>query len=437
MDSLLNKNRPPAFCPGCAHGMITNALDQTFQGMNLKGNEVAIVTDIGCSGLFDTFFNTHAFHGLHGRALTYATGIKLAMPELHVIVTMGDGGLGIGGAHLLSACRRNIDITLLILNNFNYGMTGGQCSSTTPQDAQVGSGFLNQIEKPIDACTIIRAAGGTHVTRASAYDKTLPLKIEEALAFKGFSAMDIWGVCPGRYTKKNKITPKSIQAALADLPVFDGPVKENLRDDYWKQYHANAVKQPIPSPPHQVSRKFSSICDTRQEIVILGSAGQRIVTAGEIVCYAGLTAGLEVTQKNDYPITVLRGHSVSELILSPEPVDFTGIDTPNIILALAQEGVDRKKDLFLKVSEKTVVLSGNDVTLPDCAGKIINIDFKQRKIGNQNRALAALAILSHLSLVITPDMLHEALRVRFKGKAYDAAMELVRSAQYWSDGVLA
>jgi 2-oxoglutarate ferredoxin oxidoreductase subunit beta len=82
--------------------------------VGLTGDQVVIVSDIGCSGLFDTFFNTHAFHGLHGRALTYATGLKMARPELTVIVTMGDGGMGIGGAHVLSACRRNLDLTLLV-----------------------------------------------------------------------------------------------------------------------------------------------------------------------------------------------------------------------------------------------------------------------------------------------------------------------------------
>ena len=132
MDSFLNDQRPPVFCPGCSHDRITHTLDKAFQKMGLSGNQIAIVSDIGCSGLFDTFFNTHAFHGLHGRALTYATGIKMAAPDTKVIVTMGDGGQGIGGAHLLAASRRNLDLTLLILNNFNFGMTGGQFSATTP-----------------------------------------------------------------------------------------------------------------------------------------------------------------------------------------------------------------------------------------------------------------------------------------------------------------
>ncbi len=133
--TLLNHERPPVFCPGCSHETALKVLDRTFVRMGLAANEICMVSDIGCSGLFDTFFNTHAFHGVHGRALTYAAGMKLARPELNVVVTMGDGGLGIGGAHVLAACRRNLDLTLLVLNNFNFGMTGGQCSATSPNDA--------------------------------------------------------------------------------------------------------------------------------------------------------------------------------------------------------------------------------------------------------------------------------------------------------------
>jgi len=91
MSSLLNKSRPLVFCPGCSHERVAQALDKAFRNINLSGDQIVMVSDIGCSGLFDTFFNTHAFHGLHGRALTYAAGLKLSRPELNVIVTMGDG----------------------------------------------------------------------------------------------------------------------------------------------------------------------------------------------------------------------------------------------------------------------------------------------------------------------------------------------------------
>ena len=186
MNSLINASRPLVFCPGCSHERVVGALDKALDKLGLAGNQVVIVSDIGCSGLFDTFFNTHAFHGLHGRALTYATGLKMARPDLTVVVTMGDGGLGIGGAHVLSTCRRNIDLTLLVLNNFNYGMTGGQCSSTTPQEAVVGSGFLNRLEKPVDICQVAAAAGAPYVTRTSSYASDLVDNMADAIAFEGF-----------------------------------------------------------------------------------------------------------------------------------------------------------------------------------------------------------------------------------------------------------
>jgi len=249
MNSLLNTSRPPVFCPGCSHDRITQTLDRAFQNMGLKGEEIVIVTDIGCSGLFDTFFNTHAFHGLHGRALTYATGLKMAQPDLNVIVTMGDGGLGIGGAHVLSACRRNLDVTLLVLNNFNFGMTGGQFSATTPSTAQVGSGFLNRLEFPFDICRVAASAGAAYVRRCSGFAKNLWQEIENAVRFEGFSVLDIWGICPGRYTKRNKLTPRIIEESLAKMPPIKNPVPENQREEYGRHYRNLASEQKQVSQP--------------------------------------------------------------------------------------------------------------------------------------------------------------------------------------------
>ncbi len=130
-DSYRNEKSYP-FCPGCGHGLILNQLNAALMRLELDPRRVVIVSDIGCQGLGDQYFTTHAFHGLHGRSIAYATGIKLADPDLKVIVIMGDGGAGIGGAHLLNAARRNIGLTVLVFNNFNFGMTGGEHSVTTP-----------------------------------------------------------------------------------------------------------------------------------------------------------------------------------------------------------------------------------------------------------------------------------------------------------------
>jgi len=423
--SLLNAQRPPVFCPGCAHERVVGALDKAFQRMGLKGEEIAIVSDIGCSGLFDTFFHTHALHGLHGRALTYATGIKMARPDLHVVVTMGDGGLGIGGAHLLSTCRRNIDLTLLVLNNFNYGMTGGQCSATTPPDAQVGSGFLNRLEKPMDVCQVAGAAGAPHPDRVSAYAPDLAARMEAAIRFEGFALLDIWGVCPGRYTKRNKLSPKSIAASLASLPPVAHYREANTREEYGRHYREEAAALPPAAAPPAIPSRHAPVAETRQEVVLLGSAGQRIVTAGELLCLAGAAAGLRASQKNDYPITVLRGHSVSEVILSKADIGFTGIDRPAVVLALAPEGVARREKMLADLPEETLVIRAAGIDLPTCRAQIAEVDFKAAGLREPDWALAALALMAARNAILSPAMLQAALDLRFQGKVHALAMAVI------------
>ncbi len=425
MDSLLNNERPPVFCPGCAHEKITHTLDKAFQNMELSAEKIVMVSDIGCSGLFDTFFNTHAMHGLHGRALTYATGLKLARPDLNVVVTMGDGGQGIGGAHLLAACRRNLDLTLLVLNNFNFGMTGGQYSATTPLDAEVGSGFLNQLESPLDICQVARSAGAPYVTRCSGYDSDLADEIQRAIEFKGFSILDIWGVCPGRYTKKNKLTPKAIEAALDRLPPMRGVAAENIRQEYGSHYREAAARQKPLGALLKIGAQFAPPRPGRQEVVLLGSAGQRIITAGEILCLAGLTAGLQTTQKNEYNITVLRGPSISELILSPEEIDYTGIERPSAIVALDQEGVNRRQAMFDHLEEDTLVIQIKGVEIPPCRAQIHGVDLKDLGIKKPDWALASLALLAEPGRMISMEMLAAALNIRFKGKILKSSLDLI------------
>ena len=425
MGSLLNQKRPPVFCPGCSHERIVQALDDAFQRMGLAGRQIVLVSDIGCSGLFDTFFNTHAMHGLHGRALTYATGIKMACPDLHVIVTMGDGGLGIGGAHVLSTCRRNIDLTLLVLNNFNYGMTGGQCSATTPENALVGSGFLNRLEMPMDICQVAGSAGAGYVARLSAYQKDLAEKLALAIGFNGFSLVDIQGLCTGRYTKKNKLTPKMIADKIECLPPVNHYEVENNREEYCSHYQQEADRLSPASPPLSIKAEFVLPETDRQEIVIIGSAGQRIVTAGEILCLAGISAGLHATQKNDYPITVLRGHSISELVLAKEGIDYTGIDIPSVVIALAPEGVAKRLEMLAGLEETTWILAIKGLEIPSTSARITELDFHKNKIKSRDWALAALIYLACKKKVLTLEMLRTAVELKFSGKVVEQISNLI------------
>lgn len=427
MNSLLNRSRPPVFCPGCSHEHVVHALDSALQSLNLQGNRVAIVSDIGCSGLFDTFFETHALHGLHGRALTYATGIKLARPELTVIAVMGDGGIGIGGAHVLSACRRNLDLTLLVLNNFNYGMTGGQCSATTPASAQTASTFLSQLEIPLDICQLATAAGAPFAIRVEATNKELALPIEKAIAHEGFSVVDIWGLCPGRYLKRNRLSLKQLEKELTSKPGGDGPIDHNKRDEFGVHYRKMAKLQSKPTPQRPIPPQYQPTFSGRREVLILGSAGQRINTACEILCLSALTAGLYATQKNDYPITVLRGHSIGEVVLSNRPIDYTGLYGADVVIALSSAGIQRRKELFPTLDHKATVISVNSLDIPETPARIIHLDLKARSIPTAQCALATLAFMAHTKMLLTTDMLNYAIDHRFEDGQKDQALSLLQS----------
>jgi pyruvate/2-oxoacid:ferredoxin oxidoreductase beta subunit len=425
MTSFLNTNRPPVFCPGCTHDRITKSLDAALVKMDIPDHKTVIVTDIGCSGLFDTFFNVHALHGVHGRALTYAAGLKLADPSLNVIVTMGDGGMGIGGAHVLSACRKNLDLTLIILNNFNFGMTGGQYSATTPSDAVVGSEFLNQAEIPMDVCGVMESAGATYVSRISGHDENLSDELVSAMQHKGFAVVETLGLCTGRYTKRNQLTPKVIEQMIEQRPSPGGVIEKNQRPEYGERYRQLAKEKGRFPEPFEVKKQFDMPDTRRHEVVILGSAGMRIVTAGDMVCFAGISGGLNVSIKNDYNITVLRGQSVSEILLSPEKIGYTGIESPTVVLALSDEGVARRQKIFAGLSPDTYVLKEASVAIPDTPAQVEEIDFKAMKIKKTDWALASLAVLAKHEIVLNKDMLVFALKSRFNEKVFNLSMETV------------
>jgi Pyruvate/2-oxoacid:ferredoxin oxidoreductase gamma subunit len=162
--------------------------------------------------------------------------------------------------------------------------------------------------------------------------------------------------------------------------------------------------------------------DQRSEVLLLGAAGQYINTAGEILCLAGMSGGLHVTQKNDYPITVLRGHSVSEVVLDRKPVGYTGINKPSVILCLAPEGIARKKAIFGSLTQETLVIKGSELTLPDTGAKVIDIDFAGLNIKPSQRALAALAVLTGQGSLLSKEMLLAGISHRCHGKMLEEAM---------------
>lgn len=200
---------PSTFCPGCGHGIILNALIRAIDDLKLDIKKMVFVSGIGCAGwITSPHIKADTMHTTHGRPLAFATGIKLANPELKVVVIAGDGDLAsIGGNHLIHAARRNIDITTICANNSIYGMTGGQASPTTPEGAVTLTTPEGSYYNPFDLCALVRGAGAGYVSRATVYHARMLAKfIKNALSHDGFSFVDAISTCPTQYGRRNSMS---------------------------------------------------------------------------------------------------------------------------------------------------------------------------------------------------------------------------------------
>ena len=332
---------PYPFCPGCGHGAILDQLDLALAKLNLDPHKTVLVTDIGCAGLSDRFFKLNAFHGLHGRSLTYASGIKLANPELTVIVLIGDGGCGIGGNHLIHAARRNIGVTTLVFNNLNYGMTGGEHSVTTPLGAKTSTTRYGQLERPMDICATVQVNGASFVARTTSFDKNLTDLIAEAIQNDGFSLIDIWELCVAHFVPRNKFNRRLLEETMDSLGFAHGVLHREAHREFSLAYRrANAHLAGADALPAQLIKAgYTHNLNDRLQCVIAGTAGQRVRSAALAFGRGALLSGLWASQSDDYPVTVRSGHSLSHTILSPQPIQFGGLTKPDLLVVLSPDGL--------------------------------------------------------------------------------------------------
>ncbi|PLX34237.1 MAG: 2-oxoacid:ferredoxin oxidoreductase subunit beta [Clostridiales bacterium] len=197
---------PHMWCPGCGHGIIMRSIIEAIDRLGLEKDKVCVVSGIGCSSRAPGYMDFNTLHTTHGRALPFATGIKLANPDLHVIVVSGDGdSSAIGGNHLIHAARRNIDITTIVFNNNIYGMTGGQYSPTTPTNYFGTTAPYGNIDRSFDIAQLAGAAGATYTARSTVFHvPQLTNYIEKALNKKGFSLVEAISTCPTSFGRRNK-----------------------------------------------------------------------------------------------------------------------------------------------------------------------------------------------------------------------------------------
>ncbi|WP_414469674.1 2-oxoacid:ferredoxin oxidoreductase subunit beta [Methanobacterium sp. ACI-7] len=207
MDYLRRERMPTIFCAGCGNGIAINTF---FNGMEMAEknlDNITMVSGIGCSSRIPGYIKCDSLHTTHGRPIAFATGVKLANPDMDVVVFSGDGdAAAIGGNHLIHGARRNIDITVICINNSIYGMTGGQISPTSPKGSFGSTAPYGALEKPFDLAQLVTAAGASYVARwTTAHPVQLSNAIKKGLLNKGFSFIEVVSQCPTYFGRKNKM----------------------------------------------------------------------------------------------------------------------------------------------------------------------------------------------------------------------------------------
>ncbi len=217
-----NKKFPTIWCSGCGIGVVMGALIRAIDHLGLDSDQVALVAGIGCTARMPVYMDFNTLHTTHGRALAFATGLKIARPDMKVIAIMGDGdALAIGGNHFIHAARRNIGITALVVNNNIYGMTGGQYSPTTPVGMRATTAPYGNVEPPFPVCELAIAAGASYVARSTAFHALeLDKCLSEAIANDGFSLVEAVSYCHTTYGRINKLgTAADMMRSLKDSSI--------------------------------------------------------------------------------------------------------------------------------------------------------------------------------------------------------------------------
>ena len=251
-----DKKFPHVWCAGCSNGIVLGAIIRAIASMDLNRDDLVMVSGIGCSSRMPVYIDLNTLHSLHGRSIAYATGVKLHKPHMKVIVVTGDGDCtAIGGNHLIHAARRNIDLTVILINNNIYGMTGGQCSPTTPHDAVATTAPYGNIEPDFNICNLAMGAGASFVARTTAFHvQEMQGYSKAALEHPGFSLLEVISACPvifGRLNKKGgapqmmkEFRDNSIPVTAVDkLPpekvegkIIRGILRKEIRPEFCNEY---------------------------------------------------------------------------------------------------------------------------------------------------------------------------------------------------------
>jgi len=401
------------FCLGCGHTLIAENMDKALQSLGIPLLDVILVTDIGCHGIIDKSFKTHTVHGLHGRSIALASGITLSLnnPDKKVIVFIGDGGATIGLQHLIDSAHKNFNLTVVLHNNMLYGMTGGQPSELTPLGFKTPTLPEGNKIKGFDICEVVASTGASYVSRVVGIGN-ISDQLAVALSKKGFSLIEVMEICPSYAVKSNP--GMKLRQTVEDAGLAVKVYADNNTEGFMPELR-NETPSLIDALP-VIELQYSSQRNAAARIMIAGSAGEGVQSAAELFARAAIAAGLHVTKKGSYPVTVGIGFSASDIIISPEPIQYTGSPDPDYVIVTSTDGLDYAKGLIKKMSHGIVYI---EESLPDIESntEVVRFDFR-KKAGSRNAAIYSLLCLAKSENLIPVEAMLDILNQgKLSGKA--------------------
>ncbi len=392
MNGILKTTALP-YCKGCGHDLIAKKSAAALEKLQFTPLDVVVVTDIGCHGIIDKCLNTHTVHGLHGRSVALGAGITFGLdnPEKKVLVFIGDGGSTIGLQHIMEAARLNLNMTVVVHNNMLYGMTGGQTSGLTPQGFCTTTSADGNPFSGYDICELTSTAGASYSARIMGVGDITP-SLAEAFAVKGFSLVEIMEICPSYGVKLN---PRRKLSEIVESSGRKIGVWRNEKKSFIMQQ--GKKKNDLLASVEEVKNDFPATLEKDISLVISGSAGEGVQSAATLLARAAMRSGCHVTQKGSYPVTVGVGFSTAEVNLSPAPINFHGIDVPDVAVVTSGDGLTHSKKR-IEGMKKGVLFIDESLDTPETGAEVVRHDF--RSVGARSASLYALLFFAnHTGLI--------------------------------------
>jgi 2-oxoglutarate ferredoxin oxidoreductase subunit beta len=460
LEYLRESALPTRWCPACGHGIVLKAAQQAMANLALPKDKILGVSGIGCCSRCSSYCDINALQTTHGRGLAFATGAKLQRPDINVIVFQGDGDcIAIGGNHFIHAAQKNIDMTLIVLNNNNFAMTGSQVSPTTPHLGRTTTTPFGNIEVPLDICEIAKASGATYVARSTAFHyKQMVSVIERGIAHKGFSVIECLSPCPTGYGRRNNFpdafgmydwlrdNTALIEKTAGLSPeerskkISIGILSEKQAPEYIDEYENmierskekhNVIKNYIVIENGGATQKITD----RIEVRLSGSGGQGLVLAGVILAEAGIRQGRTCVQSQSYGPEARGGASRSEVVFSDGSIAFPEVLKPDVLLAMTQQACDK---YLPGVKDDAVVLIDSTFVkeIPATNARVYQFpitEYAKNELGISLVAnMMAISMLSEMTGLVEMDALEKTVETRVSEKVKNANLMAVKKGREYA-----